>query len=82
MNRSRTRKVTIPADILADLDALPSSTVVHEVMWTPEMDAVLLSTWGTKKRGDTLALFTKHYGIRAMDTLRKRAAKLEESNAK
>ena len=52
------------------------------MMWTPEMDAVLLSTWGTKKRGDTLALFTKHYGIRAMDTLRKRAAKLEESNAK
>ena len=79
MNSSRTRKVTIPASILKELNALPNKAVIHEVAWTAEMDAVLLATWGVKSRADMLALFAKHYGVKSLDTLRKRYKRLQEA---
>jgi len=72
MHKSRNRKVTIPADLLAEMNALPDTHGYLGKKWTAEMDAVLLKLWGVKQIGDIVALFTKRYGVRAKDTLRKR----------
>jgi len=76
MNKSRTKKVTIPADILAELSALPDHTTVHKIAWTAEMDAVLVQAWATKHRTEAVKLFQKHYGCGCAETLRKRYAEV------
>jgi hypothetical protein len=75
MNHSRTKKVKIPASIVAELDALPRNRPAHNaVVFTEEMDAILLKGYSdeTLQKKDFLAWWKKLYGHGSEGVLRKR----------
>lgn len=77
MNKSRTKKVNLPADILAELQALPSGSAGTAIRFTEEQDAIILSQWQAGTHKDALAeWFKKRYGFGCTDTLRKRYKEL------
>ena len=77
MNSSKTRKVTIPADIMAELDALPDAGKTGvAIEWTPEMDAILMRLMATKCKTAVYKWWRGKYGWGCRDSLRKRYEQL------
>ena len=77
MNSSKTRKVTIPADILAEIDNLPAKTGTGiKSVFTPEQDAILVKIWESKTQVACIKWWKDKYGTHSKDSLRKRYAEL------
>ena len=84
MNSSRTKKVTIPADILAELNDLPTSRGGQlAATYTPEQDAILLERWNITQKASFVLWWRKKYGATSENTLRKRLVHLRgQANGK
>ena len=75
------RKVTIPTDLLAELNALPSLNARGKLrQFTPEQDAILLQMWPTKIHMHVISFWRKHYGWGGKDVLTRRYRELTDGN--
>jgi len=73
MNSSKTRKITIPADIMAEINELPESGMSgRNIKWTPEQDAILIHLMETKCRSAIYKWWRSKYGWGSRDSLSRR----------
>lgn len=43
------KTIKLPKDLVAELDALPNG-IKHNVVWTPQMDQILMQYWEKKNK--------------------------------
>jgi len=72
------KKVTIPKDLLAELDAIPRGGKGKSHVWTDEQDAVLVKLMGDGNitQHNILMFFKKHYSFGSDNVLRHRYREL------
>ena len=65
MNSSKNKGVyKIPADLLAEFDALLDSTRSGiKIKWTKEQDALIVALWPKKNHVAFVEMFIKKYGV-------------------
>jgi hypothetical protein len=81
MNKSRSKTVTIPADIQAELDQIANRTQQgRRIAWTPEQDAILVHLMDNKPAVDACVWWKKKYGWGSKESLVKRYKHLKEAS--
>jgi DNA-directed RNA polymerase specialized sigma24 family protein len=68
--------VEIPAELLAELEALPAPAQTKKMLWSKEQDAVLLKFWQSRRKSDVARILGRHE-----NTCRKRHEYLTEKIA-
>ncbi len=68
----KTTEYKLPADLIAELDAMPKSGRGVQLQWTPEMDAVLLEGWPRLDHKKFIRWFVQRYGRGSRATLERR----------
>lgn len=80
MNKSKVKKVTIPADIMAELDAIPQKNQTpKQKTFTPEQDAILLYMFENKSHIATIRWWRNKYGWGSKESLGRRHKELAEA---
>ena len=79
MNRSRTKTVVIPADIMAELNQIEDRTQQgRKVSFSPEQDAILVHLMDNKTHVEVYAWWKKKYSWGCRDSLDRRDRQLKE----
>ena len=77
MNSSKSKKVTIPADMMAEFDSIPDRGMRGRVIsWTAEQDALLVHLMETKIHAQVWPRWQKKFGWGGRDSLTKRYKEL------
>ena len=79
MNKSRTKTVAIPKDIMAELDQMEDRTQQGRIIkFSPEQDAILMHLMDRKSYVEVYAWWKKKYGCGSKSSLSARYRLLKE----
>jgi hypothetical protein len=81
MNKSRTKTVTIPKDIMDEINQMDDrSQQGRKLVFTPEMDAILVHLMDNKNQHEAISWWKKKYGWGSRDALVRRYKEVKEAS--